>query len=95
MLIARGGEDPRSGAALSEGLGESYVAVSWALLLEPLAGGKTRLVSRFRSSSSSDLTTRVMNGPYFAGSIGFVMDRRMLRGIKDRAEGSGAPREVA
>jgi hypothetical protein len=87
-LIARGGVDPRSGTSAAGGL--SYVAVSWALLLQPLAGGKTRLVSRFRSSCSSDLATRVMNGAYLTGSIGFVMDRRMLRGIKARVENASS-----
>ena len=43
-------------------------------------------VSRFRSTSSQDVATRIMNGPYLTESIGFVTDHRMLRGIKARVE---------
>jgi hypothetical protein len=95
FLIARAGVDPRTGAALSDAAAKaadttakSFVAVSWALLLEPHPDGTTRLVSRFRSTCSNDLATRILSGAYLTEAIGFAMDRRMLRGIKQRAERS-------
>ena len=87
-LIARAGEIPSAASAATKDAAakHSYVTVSWALLLEPRPGDRTRLVSRFRSDCSSDLATRVLNGRYLTEAVGFVMDRRMLRGIKERAE---------
>jgi hypothetical protein len=80
-LIAHAGIDPTTGRANGDD-----VAVSWALLLTPLPGGRTRVVSRFRSHYPGDLASCLAYGPYLTESIGFVMDRRMLRGIKQRAE---------
>jgi hypothetical protein len=65
--------------------GRAWAAASWAFLLEPLADGRTRLVSRFRSSCSDDLATLLVQGPLFLEPVGFAMDRRMLFGIRDRA----------
>jgi hypothetical protein len=62
------------------------VSVSWLFHLEPLANGNTLLVSRFRSDGSDDLETRLKYGPYLTESVGFVMDRRMLLGVKERVE---------
>jgi hypothetical protein len=44
------------------------------------------VVSRYRCATSDDLATRLQFGPTFIESVGFAMDRRMLRGIKERAE---------
>jgi hypothetical protein len=57
--------------------------VTWQWVLRPIdAGGRTRLVVRQRLSCppSQRLMWRVVE------PIGFVMERRMLRGIKRRAE---------
>jgi hypothetical protein len=62
------------------------VAVSWAFLLEPTADGGTLLKSRYRCACSSDLATRLQYGPAIIEPVGFAMDRRMLRGIKQRVE---------
>jgi hypothetical protein len=66
--------------------GKPWVAASWLFFLEPLEGDRTRLISRFRSACSDDLATRLAAGPYVTESIGFVMDRRMLLGVKERVE---------
>jgi hypothetical protein len=66
--------------------GKPWVAVSWLFYLEPLDGGRTRFVSRFRSRASDDFLTRLQFGPYLTESVGFVMDRRMLLGVKERVE---------
>jgi hypothetical protein len=64
-----------------------WIAVSWLFFLEPLPGGRTRFISRFRMAyTGASLRDRLMYGPYLTESIGFVMDRRMLLGVKKRAE---------
>lgn len=66
--------------------GKPWVAVSWLFYLEPLGHGRTRLISRFRSCASDDVLTRLQSGPYLTESVGVVMDRRMLLGVKERVE---------
>jgi hypothetical protein len=85
-LLVSAGLDPETGKAPVSGSQRRYVAVSWLFQLEPLPGGRTRLISRYRCACSGDLATRLAYGPYIAESVGFVMDRRMLLGIKQRAE---------
>jgi hypothetical protein len=63
-----------------------WVETSWLFWVEPLPNGRTRLISRYRCACSDDLATRLMMGPTFLEPIGFVMDRRMLRGVKERVE---------
>lgn len=65
-----------------------WAAVSWVFFVEPREGKKSRFVSRFRVSCSDDLATRFRHGPWATESVGFVMDRRMLLGVKERAERS-------
>lgn len=60
---------------------------SWLFYVEPLDDGRrSRVISRFRADFTDDLATRLMYGPWLTESIGFVMDRRMLIGIKERVE---------
>jgi hypothetical protein len=66
--------------------GASWVTVSWLFLVEPLSSGRSRFISRFRSDCSDDLATRLAYGPLLVEPVGFVMDRRMLQGVKERAE---------
>lgn len=72
---------PREGAP-------PWVTVSWLFFLEPLGknGERTRLISRFRSDCSDELATRLTYGPFITEPVGFVMDRKMLLGVKQRAE---------
>lgn len=72
--------------AAAQAAGRPWVSVSWLFLVEPLDEGRCRLVSRFRSAHSGDLATRLAAGVWLTESIGFPMDRRMLLGIKARAE---------
>jgi hypothetical protein len=62
------------------------VRFSWLFMLEPVSADRTRVISRVRSDYPEGLSSAVKYGPYFTESIGFVMDRRMLLGIKARAE---------
>lgn len=78
FLLARSPEPERR-----EG---SWVTVTWLFFLEPLAGGRCRLISRFRLACSGDWRTRLGYGPALVEPIGFAMDRRLLLGVKERAE---------
>jgi len=65
------------------------IRISWSWLLSPAADGKTRLVLRIRNKkealpASSSMMTALDRGE-------FVMVRRMLSGIKRRAEGNPLP----
>jgi hypothetical protein len=91
-LLVFGAPDEEARAA-----GRPWAAASWLLLTQALEPGRTRLVSRYRFAGSDDLRTRLAMGPALMEPIGFAMDRRMLRGIRSRAEravasGPGASR---
>jgi hypothetical protein len=71
--------------------GGPWVMASWLFLLEPLPRGRSRLVSRYRVATSDDLPTRLAFGSALLEPVGFAMDRRMLLGIKERAERLNRP----
>lgn len=66
---------------------------SWAFVLEPTPGGGTRLIERFRGRMAPAPAANggVKSPPKLAGTMLlfglFVMVRRQLQGIRDRAEG--------
>jgi hypothetical protein len=62
------------------------VSVSWLFQVEPIDDGHCRFVSRYRCRSGGDLETRLEYGPWLAEPLGFAMDRKMLLGVKERAE---------
>jgi hypothetical protein len=66
--------------------GKPWAAASWLFAVEPLAGGGTRLLTRYRLACSPDVATRLALGPTLLEPIGFAMDRRMLLGVKERVE---------
>ena len=64
-----------------------FARMSWLFFLEPIDDGRRcRMISRFRIATSDDIATRLSFGPLFVEPVGSVMDRRMLQGIKRRAE---------
>ncbi len=68
-----------------------WIAASWLFFVEPLPAGpqgtqRCRLISRYRCATSDDRASRLQFGPALIEPIGFAMDRRMLLGIKCRAE---------
>ena len=78
--------DPRTGVALETSADGPGIAGSWAFVLRPDGEGHTRLVHRFRFGSRR----RVLGALGYALLIEvphFVMEWRMMRGIKERAEG--------
>lgn len=66
--------------------GEPWAVASWLFAVEPLPGGRTRLLTRYRLACSADVATRLALGPALLEPIGFAMDRRMLLGVKERVE---------
>jgi hypothetical protein len=60
-------------------------AASWAFVLEPLDGGRTRLIERFRARFEPAGPTFRVIGPVIGFGV-FVMVRRQLLGIRERAE---------
>jgi len=66
--------------------GQPWAEASWLFFLEPLGEDRCRLVSRYRCGSSDQVATRLTMGPTFLEPVGFAMDRRMLLGVKSRAE---------
>jgi hypothetical protein len=77
--------------ALSSAAMPGRFASSWAFVLEPLPGGRTRLVERFRAALGTATTSSRALGPLMGFGI-FVMMRRQMLGIRDRAERPAAPR---
>jgi hypothetical protein len=71
--------------ALEQGLPWS----TWAFILRDLGNGSTRLVVRMRSDFKPTLTGLLAN-KYGLEPVHFAMERKMLLGIKDRAERAAA-----
>jgi len=80
-LIAHAPADEESRAR-----SEPWAESTWAFFVESLGPKRSRVVSRFRAACSDDLPTRLGFGPTLLEPIGFVMDREMLLGVKQRAE---------
>ncbi|HSN10893.1 MAG TPA: hypothetical protein VLS51_02140, partial [Propionibacteriaceae bacterium] len=67
---------------------QDWLGATWQWLLRPVGDGtRTRLVSRQRNTHPAG--QRVMWR--IVEPIGFVMERRMLQGVKERAERSVQP----
>ncbi|MGQ0603223.1 MAG: hypothetical protein ACT4QE_16185, partial [Anaerolineales bacterium] len=62
-----------------------YLAVSWGFYLEAIDLQTTRLIERWRADFSPTLTNNVFYRGFLEPGA-FVMERRMLLGIKERAE---------
>jgi hypothetical protein len=65
---------------------------SWAFVLVPLTPSTCRLLVRWRSDYAPHLRDAILN-QYLLEPVHFMMERRMLLGIKERAE--RAPRRAA
>ena len=66
-------------------LGGDDPPTSWAFILEPINEDSTRLIIRFRQDYEPSLGN-VIGWRVFTDPITFVMERKMLQGIKLRAE---------
>ena len=90
VLALGGSMDPRTGRiAPSGGVTEGpRLELGWAFVLQPLNGRTTRLLSRTRYDYSP-LPVGLILRPVLE-PLQFMMERRMLLGIKSRAEGRGS-----
>ena len=61
-------------------------ATTWGVFVEPNGRGGSRVLSRQRAVWGGGLAAALMFGPWVLEPISFVMDRKMLKGIKLRAE---------
>jgi hypothetical protein len=59
--------------------------VTWAFIVQPAPNNATRLVIRWRSTPPPTFLGALMN-KYMLEPIHFLMERRMMLGIRDRAE---------
>ncbi|MFZ5481877.1 MAG: hypothetical protein ACOZNI_34270 [Myxococcota bacterium] len=86
-MLAYGRIDVTDGArATPRTRPEDVAVVSWLFHLALLGGTRTRFVSRFRTVYGDTLAARLAMGPSLLEPVGFVMDRRMLLGVKARVE---------
>lgn len=79
-FVVRTIEPPATLVSLSDD-----ASTSWVLHLDAVEGGACRLLSRFRSPRPSGLAGLIWAA--IAGPGAFIMERRMLIGIRSRAEG--------
>ena len=71
--------------------GKSFVLEGWgAFVLRPVNSGHTRLIVRTHGAETPGLATHA--GQFIMEPLHYLMERRMLMGIRDRAEaGPGVP----
>lgn len=94
-IVARRPEQARIGAVSSPGLAASgrfmqvsmppEFAVSWAIVLQPLDGGRTRLIERVRAAYGATSRGTRAFGPMLGFGV-FLMTRRQMLGIAERAQ---------
>ena len=61
-------------------------AFTWAFVLEEIDSEHTRLISRFRGQAPQNQSLAARLAGYFFEPVEFLMTRKMLLGIKRRAE---------
>ena len=74
---------------LTDKMSEKYQNFSWVFFLDEIAEGTTRLISRSRNDWNKSLGNTLFFGIF--GPISMMMDRKMLLGIKQRAEAAAIP----
>ena len=93
-IVARRTDGARIDAVSTPGLAASgrfmqasmppEFAVSWAIVLQPLDGGRTRLIERVRASYGASTRGARAFGPMLAFGV-FLMTRRQMLGLAERA----------
>jgi hypothetical protein len=63
-----------------------YLASTWGFFLDETDDNGTRFISRFRSDYNPRMKNRLLYGPCLVEPISTMMQRKMLLGIKRRAE---------
>ena len=65
---------------------DNFIKVSWLFHLREHKAGTTRLISRWRADFPNTFAAKMGYGAPITGSMAHVMDVKMLKGIKRRAE---------
>ena len=81
ILSGAPGEPPQAPGSFFKG----EIEWSWAFMLDPVDERTTRLIIRCRAAWADTLAARLAK-PLLLEPVHFVMEERMLRGIRDRAE---------
>jgi hypothetical protein len=63
---------------------------TWLWTISPVEGNRTRLIVRIRIQPPAEMASNAVLG-WVMDAGGFVMERRMIQGIQDRAEGRFDP----
>lgn len=96
-LVLRSDESLEGVPSAAGSLIVTSAANTWSFILEPQDDGSTRLVARTRGRTRPGLAPRVSSLAFWEPAH-FVMQRRMLKGVKRRAEqlaaAEGAPRSA-
>ncbi len=90
-LLLHGKIDPRTGGAVLDDNDaiDDVVVTNWLFYLNQTQPRHTRLIARGLYDYPPTLFNRLMMGKYVLEPVTFVMESRMLQGIKDRVEGRG------
>jgi hypothetical protein len=75
----------RGAGTRQEAIRDGLPFPSWAFVLRPQQDGSTRLLARWRSDFRTGVADRLTN-QYLLEPVHFVMERKMLLGIKQRAQ---------
>jgi hypothetical protein len=81
-----------AGAAMSPAMPPDF-EVSWAFVLEPIEGGKTRLIERLRVRLGEGQPMSKVAGPFMGFGV-FLMTRKQMLGIRQRAEAAALGRPI-
>ena len=81
-FVAASSVEPPNGQATDADV--QPVKVSWLFLVEAVDALRCRFISRFRLDVPAGAPTGF--GPWLMEPVGFVMDRRMLLGVRERAQ---------
>jgi hypothetical protein len=63
-----------------------YINMTWVWYLDVIDATTTRLISRNRNDYSPEIANKLLMGPLLIEPISFVMERKMLLSLKERAE---------
>ncbi|MEI6450507.1 MAG: hypothetical protein WCP98_11255 [Actinomycetes bacterium] len=83
ILSGAPGEPPQAPGSFFKG----ELAFCWAFVLDPVNEHTTRLIIRCRAAWADTLAARLAR-PLLLEPVHFLMEERMMRGIRERAEGA-------
>jgi hypothetical protein len=87
-LVLHAQDDLRANQSCTNRAGERRIDLSWAFVIEDAGRERSRLFSRYRADYGPGWITALSYGPWLVEPISFVMDCKMLDGIRRRAERS-------